>query len=185
MSRFSFTSALVLGLAVAACDRGAPDAAQESSASPVSIGQIDQSAAGQPIPAVTVEDPDGATLDLAAAGDTPVLLNLWATWCAPCVKEMPLLDDLAGDYEGRLRVITVSQDLQGAQKVKPFFVANAFAWLEPWMDPANELGFGIGGGMMPTTVLYGTDGREIWRVQGDFDWSSEDARAAIDAAIAE
>ncbi|QYJ08087.1 TlpA family protein disulfide reductase [Qipengyuania flava] len=185
VSRFSFTSALVLGLAVAACDRGAPEAAQESSASPASIGEIDRGAAGSPIPAVTVEDPAGETLDLPGDLGGPVLLNLWATWCAPCVKEMPLLDELQGDYQGRLRVITVSQDLQGAEKVEPFFAANSFAWLEPWMDPANELGFGIGGGMMPTTVLFGSDGREIWRVQGDYDWSSAEARAAIDAAIAE
>ena len=116
---------------------------------------------------------------------TPVLLNLWATWCAPCVKEMPLLDDLASEYDGRLRVVTASQDMQGAEKVAPFFAEKGYARLEPWMDPENELSFAIGGGVMPTTVLYDGAGQEIWRVQGDYDWSSEDARAAIDAAIAE
>ena len=98
---------------------------------------------------------------------------------------MPLLDDLAGDYEGRLRVLTISQDMQGAEKVEPFFAQAGYAMLEPWMDPQNELGFAIGGGVMPTTVLYDAIGQEVWRVQGDYDWSSEEARAAIDAAIAE
>jgi hypothetical protein len=51
------------------------------------------------------------------------------------------------------------------------------------MDPEGELGFAIGGGVMPTTVLYDAMGQEIWRVSGDYDWSSEDARAAIDEAI--
>ena len=137
------------------------------------------------MPAAKVTDPDGRVLNLGALQGMPVLVNLWATWCAPCVKEMPLLDELASEYEGRLRVLTVSQDMQGADKVEPFFAQGDFAMLEPWMDPQNELGFAIGGGMMPTTVLYDSLGREVWRVQGDYDWSSEEARAAIDAAIDE
>ncbi|MEH6723290.1 MAG: TlpA disulfide reductase family protein [Qipengyuania sp.] len=137
------------------------------------------------MPAMTVSDPAGRTLDLAALRGTPVLLNLWATWCAPCVKEMPLLDALAGEYDGPLRVLTVSQDMQGAAVVEPFFSTGGYAMLEPWMDPDNELGFTLGGGVMPTTVLYDAAGEEVWRVQGEYDWSGEEARAAIDAAIAE
>lgn len=136
------------------------------------------------MPAVNVTDPAGRSLNLGALQGTPVLLNLWATWCAPCVKEMPLLDAIAGEYDGRLRVLTVSQDMQGADKVAPFFAQGGFAHLEPWMDPGNDLGFAVGGGVMPTTVLYDATGREVWRVQGDYDWSGEEARAAIDAAIA-
>ncbi|WP_318173611.1 TlpA disulfide reductase family protein [Qipengyuania sp. SS22] len=185
MSRLSFTLALVLGLAVAGCDRGAPDAAQESSASSAPTAQIDPSEAGTPMPAMMVSDPAGRTLNLGTLRGTPVLLNLWATWCAPCVKEMPLLDALASEYDGRLRVLTVSQDMQGAAVVEPFFAAGGYARLEPWMDPDNELGFTLGGGVMPTTVLYDATGEEVWRVQGDYDWSGEEARAAIDAAIAE
>lgn len=135
------------------------------------------------MPAMTVTDPAGRTLDLAALRGTPVLLNLWATWCAPCVKEIPLLDALASEYDGRLRVLTVSQDMQGAAVVEPFFAIGGYAMLEPWMDPDNELGFTLGGGVMPTTVLYDAAGEEVWRVQGDYDWSGEEARAAIDAAI--
>ena len=148
-------------------------------------GEIDTSEAGALMPAVNLSNPDGRTLNLGALQGTPGLLNLWATWCAPCVKEMPLLDDLASEYDGRLRVVTASQDMQGAEKVAPFFAEKGYARLEPWMDPENELSFAIGGGVMPTTVLYDGAGQEIWRVQGDYDWSSEEARAAIDAAIAE
>ena len=78
------------------------------------------------MPAANVTDPQGRVLNLGALQGTPVLINLWATWCAPCVKEMPLLDELASEYEGRLRVLTVSQDMQGAEKVEPFFAANTF-----------------------------------------------------------
>jgi len=185
VSRLSFTLAIILGLAVAGCDRGAPDAAQESSASSALTGQIDDSAAGELMPTLNVTDPAGRTLNLGALQGTPVLLNLWATWCAPCVEEMPLLDTLAGEYEGRLRVLTVSQDMQGAEVVGPFFAQGGYARLEPWMDPESEIGFAVGGGSMPTTVLYDAAGQEVWRVQGGYDWTSEEARAAIDRAIAE
>ena len=139
--------------------------------------------AGTLMPALNVADPEGRELNLGALQGEPVLLNLWATWCAPCVKEMPLLDELASDYEGRLRVVTVSQDMGSPDKVSEFFAQNDFAHLEPWLDPQVELGFALGGVQLPTTVLYDASGQEIWRVQGDLDWSSEDARAAIDEGL--
>ncbi len=185
MSRFSLTIVIVLGLALAGCDRGAPEAAQESSATSAPTGKIDRSQAGALMPAPNVRDPAGGVLNLGALQGTPVLLNLWATWCAPCVKEMPLLDDLAGEYGDDLHVVTVSQDLQGAEVVEPFFARAGYDNLRPWLDPDTELSFAIGGGVLPTTVLYDGLGRELWRVQGDFDWSSEAARAAIEEALGE
>ncbi|MDG5749904.1 TlpA disulfide reductase family protein [Qipengyuania sp. XHP0211] len=183
LSRLSLTAAFTLGLLVAACDRGTPDTVQESTATPAPTGEIDRSQAGTLMPASNVRDLQGDMLNMGALQGTPVLVNLWATWCAPCVKEMPLLDELAVDYDSELRVLTVSQDMQGAEKVGPFFAERDFAMLGSWMDPEGELGFAIGGGVMPTTVLYDAMGQELWRVSGDYDWSSEDARAAIDEAI--
>jgi thiol-disulfide isomerase/thioredoxin len=184
LSRLSVTLALALSLTLAACDRGAPDAAQESTAKSVATGAIDRSNAGTLMPVVDLTDPKGARLNTGALQGRPVLLNLWATWCAPCVKEMPQLDALAGEYGDRVRVVTVSQDMQGADKVVPFFARNGFKSLEPWLDPQAELGFALGGAQLPTTVLYDASGKELWRVTGEFDWSGEEARAAIDEAIA-
>ncbi|WP_341711246.1 TlpA disulfide reductase family protein [Erythrobacter sp.] len=183
LSRFSLTLVVFLGLSVAACDRGAPDAAQESSTKAAATGEIDRSQAGTLMPAASLTDPDGRQLNLGALQGHPVLLNLWATWCAPCVKEMPQLDALAAEYGYRLRVVTVSQDMQGAQKVVTFFASGGFQQLEPWLDPEAELGFALGGAVLPTTVLYDATGQEVWRVSGEFDWSGEEVRAAIDEAI--
>ena len=72
-----------------------------------------RSFAGTPLPAMQFSDAEGGTLDLVAQ-DGPVLINLWATWCAPCVVERPQLDALAGELEGEVRVITISQDVRGA-----------------------------------------------------------------------
>ena len=137
------------------------------------------------MPASNMTNLAGRKLNLGALQGTPVLLNLWATWCAPCVKEMPLLDELATEYDEQLHVITVSQDMGSPEKVRQFFEENELEYLESWMDPENRLGFELGGGSLPLTVLYDSSGREVWRVAGDYDWSSEEARAAIDEAIAE
>jgi len=140
--------------------------------------------AGEQIPAITVEDPDGNALALGEVGE-PVLLNLWATWCAPCKVEMPLLDRLAGELEGEVRVLTVSQDMQGAQKVTPFFAEQDFERLEPWLDPQADLGVALAdGGLLPVTVLYDASGTELLRVSGDYAWDSEEAIAQIREALA-
>nr|WP_241557193.1 TlpA disulfide reductase family protein [Croceibacterium ferulae] len=200
MSPFPFTLRTTFGLAGAplilgtlllgGCDRQSAEPAQPAEASqaaaPAPTGTIDRSFAGRIMPAADLIDPDGATLSLADTRGQPVLLNLWATWCVPCVTEMPLLDDLAGDYDGRLRVLTVSEDMQGAEKVVPFFEERGFANLPRWMDENNDLAVAFGGGAaLPLTVLYDAQGREVWRVMGGHDWADAPARQAIDHALAQ
>ncbi len=183
--RWSLTI-LASALLLAGCDREAKDAAQQdgdlAGESQALSGEIDRSYAGELMPAVNVTDPDGNRLNLGALQGRPVLLNLWATWCAPCVVEMPTLDDVADEFGDRLQVVTVSQDLQGAERVTPFFEEKKFRNLEPWLDPENELGFAFNG-VLPVTVLYDAMGQEVFRVSGGYDWSSEEARVAIEEAI--
>ena len=180
---------LVLSAAlVGACSREqTPDSQGEppaASAQDSLTGTIDRSRAGELLPAVALVDPAGKALNTGALSGTPVLLNLWATWCAPCVEEMPLLDKLAGDYQDKLRVVVVSQDLQGAEKVVPFFEKGKFAHLEPWLDRETVLSDAFGGdGVLPTTVLYDAGGQEVARVVGGFDWQSPEAKALVDEAI--
>ncbi len=128
--------------------------------------------AGELLPPITVRQPDGTELALPALAGRPVLINLWATWCAPCVTEMPLLDDLAANG---LRVVTVSQDLTGAEAVAPFFAERNFAALEQWLDPDNALSDHYAGGMLPMSIYYDADGREVWRLLGDLDWTGAEA----------
>ena len=133
---------------------------------------------------MALTDPRGSALNTGALSGTPVLLNLWATWCAPCVEEMPTLDALAGDYADKLHVVTASQDLEGAAKVTPFFKDHKFAHLEPWLDRENALLTALGGeGVLPATVLYDASGQEVARVVGGFDWQSAEAKALVDEAI--
>ena len=131
-------------------------------------------------------DPSGATLDTAKLKGKPVLLNLWATWCAPCVIEMPTLDDLASEMGDDVKVLTVSQDVRGAEVVGPFFEQREFANLEQWLDPDAQLNDALNeDGLMPLTILFDAEGKELLRVAGGYEWDSEEAIAQIREAIAD
>lgn len=186
------SSIIAAGLAtclLAACDNGevADPQAEESeevSGKEALTGTLDRNFAGEDIPAVTVTDPQGIELSLGELDGQPVLLNLWATWCAPCVVEMPLLDELATELGDDVRVLTVSEDLRGAEVVVPFFEERGFANLPQWMDAQNELAFAFGGGaVLPLTILYDGQGKEVWRVIGAYDWGSAQAREAVMEAV--
>lgn len=165
---------------LAGCDRESAGEAQQAQAeAPAAREAVSRESAGEALPQFTVSAPDGATLDLASLKGQPVLLNLWATWCAPCKAEMPVLDAIAGENAGRLRVVTVSQDMKGEEVVSPFFAEGKFAHLEPWLDVKADLSFNMRAGDMPTTFLYNAEGVEIARVTGAYDWEGEEARALI------
>ncbi len=173
---------------LAGCDRASTETVQPAATAPGAAaalsGAIDTRFAGTPLPDLVVRDAGGAALDLGAL-EGPVLINLWATWCAPCVTEMPQLDSLAGTLEGEVRVITVSQDLRGAEVVTPFFAARGFQRLEPWLDPETALSAQFSeSGQLPLTVLFDAAGREVWRVAGGYAWDSPAALAAIRTALA-
>ncbi len=168
------------------CDRQSEDKAQPQPAASASgqsaalVGTVDRSQRGAALPNVAVKDPTGKTLALSALKG-PLLLNLWATWCAPCVTELPLLEKLANDKAGKLRVITVSQDMGDGAKVADFLKGKGLNRLEPLLDPNNDLAFAYGGGTLPTTVYYDAAGKEVWRLVGGHDWSD----AATESLLAE
>ncbi|HEU0097763.1 MAG TPA: TlpA disulfide reductase family protein [Allosphingosinicella sp.] len=177
-------------VALAACSDGGEPANKTISDQPgwsgpaeaPPTGKLDRSHAGESAPATAFEDPDGAPASLADFRGKPVLLNLWATWCAPCIAEMPTLDRLAAREKGRLRVLTVSQDENGRDKVEAFFARQGYRNLETWLDPKLALMIGLEADTLPTTVLYDARGREVWRVIGMEDWESRRAARLLDEA---
>lgn len=181
---------LALGpLALAGCDRQGGQPAQGATSAapapaPAAAGEavkgVDRSHKGSALPALTFKDPTGRTLDLARLKGRPVLINLWATWCAPCVKELPTLEALAG--AGKVRVLTISQDSGEPARVAAFLRDKGLTKLEPWLDPNNDLAFAYNGGTLPMTVLYDAQGREIWRFTGESDWTSPQTAALLGEA---
>lgn len=173
-------------LLLAGCDRAAEAPAQPAQAgesAKAAAGEVERKFAGTPLPAMQFRDPAGTVLDLETL-DGPVLINLWATWCAPCVVEMPQLDRLAAELDGEVRVITISQDLRGAELVEPFFAQKGFARLEPWLDPDAQLSAQFTPeGVLPLTILFDAQGREVLRVAGGYEWDTPEAAALVRDAL--
>jgi thiol-disulfide isomerase/thioredoxin len=185
---------LLLPLLLLACNRAseqakapkAPDQPAWSgprAAEAVPAGRLDRSHAGAPAPAAAFEDPRGGKASLSDFRGRPLLVNLWATWCAPCVTELPTIDALAAREDGRLRILAISQDNDGRAKVDRFFADHHFSALEPYIDSKLGLMPELGADTLPTTILYDSDGREVWRMIGIADWGSRSSAALIAEAF--
>jgi thiol-disulfide isomerase/thioredoxin len=141
------------------------------------IGKLDRGHKGEAAPTVGFTGPDGKPLTLDNFAGKPVLLNLWATWCGPCKGEMPTLDKIAG--EGKLQVLTISQDLDGKKAVDPYFAKAGFKALKGYTDPDLHFSTAFGNPSLPTTILYDSSGKEMWRMIGGMDWTSPTARELL------
>ncbi|NWK95456.1 TlpA family protein disulfide reductase [Sphingobium lactosutens] len=198
---------LLLPAALAACDRQSQPPEQDSAQANAGIGgevsatsgevkgggakdsafsyKLDRSKAGAAAPTLTFLDPAGGDMTLQDFAGKPMLVNLWATWCAPCVAEMPTLDRIAATHGAKgLAVLTISQDNLGMKAVKPFFEKHKLPHLKGYADPENQLGFHYATGQLPTTIVYDAQGKEMVRVVGAMDWESAEGKALIDAAMA-
>lgn len=182
--------ALAATIALAACGQPSPKTetppSQETASRPTPRPQsgFDLAAAGSPAPDLALEtDAQGNSQTLAdirrANPGQPVLVNLWATWCAPCLRELPTLDSLAAATAGKLVVVPISQDMEGWPKVAQTFTAAAYPHLRTRLDSKMQFGHQIGAHALPVSILYDAAGREVWRYLGDFDWTSAEARTRL------
>lgn len=182
---------LLLGLPMgmlAGCDRqtssnGQADAvapraaALADSAPPASVladhSPIDRSHKGEAAPTVSFEGPDGRPMTIAAFAGKPVLVNLWATWCGPCIREMPTLDRAAA----HIAVATISQD-KDRPTVAAYFAKQKFARLQPYLDKNAALSIAYNASL-PMSILFDSTGHEVWRQTGGTDWTGAPATAAL------
>jgi len=174
-------------LALAACQKPGQQAANEG-APTAEAGPhkgVDRSHKGKPAPDATFNDPDGAETSLAEFSGKPVLMNLWATWCAPCVKELPTLDQLSRERDGALQVVAVSQDSGPHASVVAFLEAHKIDNLTAYQDSKIALSGALGPEtVLPTSILFDAQGREVWRYVGDLDWASPAAAKLLSEGVA-
>ena len=112
------------------------------------------------------------------------LINLWATWCVPCRKEMPGLDKLAEKLGGeKFQVVLLALDRAGPAKVKAFLDEVGVKHAKPYLDQSTRLGRALGAFGMPTTILIDKQGCEIASLAGPAEWASGDAIKFIQTAL--
>ena len=166
-------------LALASCQKPSEPAGNEAVANAPAPGQpgkgVDRTHKGTDAPKAAFNDPDGNETSLKTFAGKPTLVNLWASWCAPCVKELPTLDKLAQAQSGKINVVAISQDDAPHASVEAFLKAHKIATLDSYQDPKMALSGALGAEVMPTSILYDANGKEIWRYVGDQDWTSAEA----------
>jgi len=139
----------------------------------------------QDLPEITFQRDDGSTTSIKQWRGKVVLLNLWATWCGPCRKEMPDLDKLKADLGGDdFDLIAVSIDRTGLDKPRKFLREIRIKHLKLYNNSSGKLASSLKAFGMPTTLLLNRKGQELGRLVGPADWGSDDAIALIKAAIA-
>ncbi len=130
-----------------------------------------------PGPTQTWRNGDGKTIALADFRGKVVLVNFWASWCAPCLRELPSVNALQKDLgSDQFEVVAINIDQQGKRVAEPFSERLKLDALELYLDPRGLISRGVGVQVMPTTILYDRDGLEIGRMEGPAEWDQADSK---------
>jgi thiol-disulfide isomerase/thioredoxin len=156
----------------------------ESAAAPApplggGMAKFTPAAPGKGAPAIAALDAQGEPYDAKPLGGKLVVLNFWATWCAPCVKEMPSLDRMQAALAGKgVTVLPLSLDGPTKARVQPFYADQKLVHLPVLFDQGNKTFSGAMVRALPTTILI-RDGKELGRIEGPAEWDDPDALALL------
>lgn len=159
---------------------GGKDPRVAAAASDTSMGDFTPVNPPRPAPALSFTSRGGEPRHLADFRGKVLLVNLWATWCGPCVREMPSLERLQAALGDRLTVLAISEDRGGAHVVEPFITEHALKRLAIYLDAdsAAQSAFHLRG--LPTTFLIDASGRICAMLEGGADWDSPKIRALVE-----
>ena len=140
----------------------------------------------KPVPEITFFNGNGEEGSLADFRGQVVVLNLWATWCGPCRREMPSLDRLQAQYGGEdLQVLPLSVDRGDRDQIQAFYDELGIGSLGIYHDPKAKANRTLRAPGLPTTVVIDRAGREVGRVLGHAEWDSDDAIELLQAIMAQ
>jgi thiol-disulfide isomerase/thioredoxin len=142
--------------------------------------------ASQPFsaPAISLVDSAGQTVELSDLRGKLVLVNLWATWCEPCLREMPSLERLQSRLGERIAVLAVSEDRGGNKTVEPFIAKLGLKSVKIYIDPKSEVGHAFGARGLPTSFLIDREGKVLGRVEGAAEWDSPKILGVLEPLLA-
>ncbi|MCZ4281650.1 TlpA disulfide reductase family protein [Kiloniella laminariae] len=133
-----------------------------------------------PVPIESFEDEEGNLRSLKDFEGQVLLLNFWATWCPPCIKEMPDLDKLQAELgSDDFRVVTLSEDRGGLKQVLPFLNDNNLKNLPPYVDVKGRVSRAFGVRGLPSTYLIDKEGLIVGALIGPFEWSAPEVKKLI------
>ena len=171
-------TALVFTANTAVADVAAAEAAREGTmkkllfSDPVAVSEI------------AFTDTTGTGMTLSNFKGKTVLVNFWATWCAPCRKEMPMLSELQTEFAGDdFEVVTIATGRNSLPGIRKFFEDVGVENLPIYLDPKSALGRDMGVLGLPITIILNPEGQEIARMRGDAEWNGESAKSVIRALI--
>ncbi len=129
-------------------------------------------------------DMKGKTVRIGDFSGRPTLVNFWATWCGPCVVELPSLDKLKKRYDGKLNVIGISIDNgMDPSGISDFLEKQRVGDFAGFLDNNGEIAPKLSMRGIPTSFLIGRDGQILYRFEGDADWAAESAREFFDVFL--
>lgn len=126
-----------------------------------------------PLPTLRLQDPDGGETDTSALLGKAFVANLWATWCAPCVHELPSLQRMARVLGNRVQVVLLNQDRGGAAVAQPFLRRLNVTGVSSYSEPQGRLSRALSVRGLPTTFIGAADGRLLGRFEGAAAWDNE------------
>ena len=135
-------------------------------------------------PTVSFADAAGRNLSLSDFTGRLVLVNLWATWCAPCRQEMPSLERLQTRLGDKIAILAISEDRGGSKAVAPFVARFGLKAVKTYLDPDSAVGRAFKVDGLPTSFLIDRQGRVLGRVEGGAEWDSPKMLAILDPLLA-
>jgi len=177
--------ALLVALLVALPGPGASAQANADTAGQAPLGEFLPASRPWPAPAAVFTDADGKTLSLRDFAGKLVLVNLWATWCAPCRREMPSLERLQTRLGDKITILAISEDRGGSKAVAPFIAKLGLKVVKTYLDPESAVGRAFKVDALPTSFLIDRQGRVLGRVEGEAEWDSPKMLAIINPLLSE
>jgi len=168
--KWTVAAALVFLLAAPAL--GAADEGEADMPDRTKLGEFVPSSQPFTAPAISLADTNGHSVELSELRGKLVLVNLWATWCEPCLREMPSLERLQSRFGERIAVLAVSEDRGGNKTVEPFIAKLGLKSVKIYIDPKSEVGHAFGVRGLPTSFLIDREGKVFGRVEGAAEWDS-------------